>query len=310
MFLILGSGYISQAFQSELKKRDEAYWCVSRQETDYTDFYKLQKLIRNFQPEYLINAAGYVGGTNVDGCERNKVETLLANLALPIVVSNACLLTSTPWLHVSSGCIFSGAKVDGFIEPDLRQIPKLLQSRSPLIKGFTEDDIPNFRFGSVYDNVFSEKCSFYAGVKEAAERALKNDHMVLIARLRMPFDEFAHPRSYLTKLVCYPRVYDNFNSLSHLGDACSSALNLLCGGERGIYHLTSPGYMSAREITSLIHEKTGQEFRFWNSDEEFYREAAVAPRSNCILDSGKATAAGAGLREIGEAMHSVVQSLF
>ena len=67
--------------------------------------------LRANQPEFVINAAGYTGKPNVDACEIAQADTLAGNTLLPQTIAHACAAAGIPWGHVSSGCIFSGAKV-------------------------------------------------------------------------------------------------------------------------------------------------------------------------------------------------------
>jgi UDP-glucose 4,6-dehydratase len=48
--------------------------------------------------------------------------------------------------------------------------------------------------------------------------------------------------------------------------------------------------------------KVRRAFKFWKDDEEFYRLAASAPRSNCVLDTTKLLATGVKMRPVEEAM--------
>jgi UDP-glucose 4,6-dehydratase len=127
--------------------------------------------------------------------------------------------------------------------------------------------------------------------------------------LRIPFDEFDHPRNYLTKLLRYPKVYDNVNSLSHSGDFVRACLDLWQRrAPFGLYNMTNPGFVTARQVTARLREalRLQREFVYWTSDEEFYREAALTPRSNCVLDVSKLLATGVQLRPVEEA---IAQSL-
>src|SRR4051794_3621280 len=112
MIVLLGaSGYIGQAFARILSERRQAFTALSRQELDYTRYETLLPFLRERKPAFLINAAGYTGKPNVDRCEEAKADTLIGNTLLPQTIAHACLATQTPWGHVSSGCIFSGAKI-------------------------------------------------------------------------------------------------------------------------------------------------------------------------------------------------------
>src|SRR5215831_13750121 len=126
MILLLGAtGYIGQAFATELRRRKHLFIPLTRKAVDYTNFNILFDYVRQSKPDFLINAAGYTGNPNVDACEIVRAETLQGNVVFPQMVARVCLLTNTPWAHISSGCIYSGAKVieNGVphVERDLNQ---------------------------------------------------------------------------------------------------------------------------------------------------------------------------------------------
>jgi len=52
--------------------------------------------------------------------------------------------------------------------------------------------------------------------------------------------------------------------------------------------------------------KTDREFDFWQNDEEFYESGAVAPRSNCIMNSDKVINSGVELRPIKMALEDTL----
>jgi dTDP-4-dehydrorhamnose reductase len=309
MILLLGaSGYIGQSFARELERRRWPYLPCSRQEVDYVRFDRCLALLRDRKPELVINAAGYTGRPNVDGCEAAKADTLLGNTLFPLSLAHACLVAGVPWGHVSSGCVYSGAKLerDGRLETvrDLMApgIRALWEQDRGIVHGFVETDPPNFSFRS-------PPCSFYSGTKALAEEGITGLGQVYVWRLRIPFDEFDHPRNYLTKLLRYPKVYDNVNSLSHSGDFVRACLDLWQRrAPFGLYNMTNPGFVTARQVTARLREalRLQREFVYWTSDEEFYREAALTPRSNCVLDVSKLLATGVQLRPVEEA---IAQSL-
>ena len=47
----------------------------------------------------------------MDACELAREETLFANTLLPQTIARVCSMTNTPWGHVSSASIYTGAKV-------------------------------------------------------------------------------------------------------------------------------------------------------------------------------------------------------
>jgi dTDP-4-dehydrorhamnose reductase len=305
MILLLGaSGYIGQAFAAELQRRNRNFIPLSRREADYTRFGVLLELIRARKPAFVINAAGYTGKPNVDACELDKAGTLLGNTLLPQTVANACLAAGIPWGHISSGCIYSGAKISEGgtvrVEKDLTlpELHALAENKSPKILGFTEGDAPNFSFRD-------GPCSFYSGSKALGEEAMASLEMGYIWRLRIPFDEFDNGRNYLSKVQRYPKVYENVNSISHRGDFVRACLDTWeIRAPFGIYNVTNPGYVTTRHVVERIEKilKPARKFEFWQNDEEFYRQAAKTPRSNCVMDVSKLQAAGVKIRPVEEAL--------
>jgi dTDP-4-dehydrorhamnose reductase len=305
MILLLGAtGYIGQAFAEELRERNVDFTAPTRRELDYTRFEQIVTLLRERKPEFVVNAAGYTGKPNVDACETARAETLQGNTLYPQTLAHACAVTNTPWGHVSSGCIFAGAKiVEGGasrVEKDLTQpaLKDLFLKSPENVRGFNEWDEPNFSFRN-------PPCSFYSGTKALGEEAIQGVGRSYIWRLRIPFDQFDNPRNYLSKVQNYSKVYDNINSLSHRRDFVRACLQLW---ERrapfGIYNVTNPGAVTTRQVVERLQRvlKLTRKFEFWESDEEFYKVAAKTPRSNCILDVAKLLNAGVKLRPVEEAL--------
>lgn len=278
IYLLGGSGYVGRAYQALLTRRGIPYRSLRRAELDYTAPAVLREALRRDRPEFLINAAGYTGKPNVDACETQKAECLFGNAVLPGIVAEACADAGIPWGHVSSGCIYSGARPDG--------------------GGFTEEDTPNFTFRA-------GPCSFYSGTKALGEEVLAGRPEVYLWRLRIPFDHEENPRNYLTKLMRYPRLLEAVNSVSQLQEFV--AATFACWEKHvpfGTYNVTNPGRVSTHEVVELIRRSgvCRKEFSFFASEEEFMRLAAKTPRSNCVMDSSKLARAGIVLTEVREAV--------
>jgi dTDP-4-dehydrorhamnose reductase len=276
---LLGStGYVGSEFSFQMAARGHELLRVRRGDCDFFDVASLTERLRRLAPDALVNCAGYTGKPNVDACENDKARCLAGNAVLPGIVAQACAELDLPWGHVSSGCIYTGRRVAG--------------------NGFTEDDPPNFTFRQ-------NNCSFYSGTKALGEEALAEAPKCYIWRLRIPFSHIDSPRNYLTKLMRYQRLLDAENSLSWLPEFVAAGLQSL---EQklpyGIYNLTNPGSVTTREVVQLIL-KSGvidKAFDFFESEEEFMALAASTPRSNCVMDSGKALRAGLKLTETRQAL--------
>jgi dTDP-4-dehydrorhamnose reductase len=332
MILLLGaSGYIGEAFAKELRRRKADFLPLARSQMDYARFDVLLDFLKFKKPEFVVNAAGYTGKPNVDACELHKADTLTGNTLLPQTIAHACAAVKIPWGHVSSGCIFGGAKIieprsgasaerrksgrgNGAgqptaatrIEKDLTkpELHALVEKSPQSIHGFSETDTPNFSFRD-------GPCSFYSGSKALGEEAMADIGQSYVWRLRIPFDEFDNARNYLSKVQRYAKVYENVNSISHRGDFAGACLDLW---ERrapfGIYNMTNPGFVTTRQVVGLIEKILWppRAFEFWAGDEEFYKVAAKTPRSNCVLDPAKLLATGVTMRPVQEALEDSLKN--
>jgi dTDP-4-dehydrorhamnose reductase len=312
MILLLGaSGYIGRAFSREMRRRGIPFVPLSRTALDYTQFHLLFEYVRKVRPAFLINAAGYSGRPNVDACEVERLATVLANTVLPQTVARVCLATNTPWGHVSSGCIYSGAKIfenDRMrIVRDLNapEVRRLYDAEPERFFGFTEFEKPNFAFRCL-------PCSFCGGTKALAEEALQDLAQCYIWRPRIPFGDKDEPCNLLSKLQRYTKVYDHVTSLSHVDDFAQACIELW---ERrapfGTYNVTNPGAVSTRQVVGMSRHilGLGREPEFWADDEEFYSQPGRAPRSSCILDVTKLLSTGVKMRPVKKALTDALRAL-
>ncbi|MEZ6128850.1 MAG: sugar nucleotide-binding protein [Planctomycetaceae bacterium] len=283
IILLGGNGYVGTAFQRYLNKVQMPCRVVSRQQVNYADANALFTFLNDVRPEFLINAAGYTGRPNVDACELAKAECLAGNAVLPGIIRDVCEHLRLPWGHVSSGCIYTGTRPDG--------------------SGFTECDAPNFSFRQ-------NNCSFYSGCKALGEEVLTDAESCFQWRLRIPFSADDSPRNYISKMMRYDCLLDATNSLSELDQFAEACI--ACWTRRvdfGIYNMTNPGSITTREVVDMIvrHGLSDKAFSFFESEDAFMQTAARTPRSNCVLDSSKAVAAGLPLAPVEEALESALQ---
>lgn len=311
MILLIGaSGYIGEAFAKELRRRNREFLPVTRRDVDCTRFVSLLEFLQRTKPDFLINCAGYTGKPNVDTCEDHKAETIIGNVLLPQTIAHACATLKIPWGHISTACIFDGAKmIEGGktrIERNLTkpEIRALIAKSPEKIFGFTEADPPNFSFRN-------PPCSFYSGSKALGEEAVLSVGENYIWRLRIPFDEFDNPRNYLSKVQRYAKVYDNVNSFSHRADFARACLDLWeHHAPFGIYNVTNLGFATSRQIISMIEKnlQPKRKFEFWENDGEFYKFAVKTPRSNCVMDVSKLLATGVKIRDLHEALEDSLKN--
>jgi len=284
IYLLGGSGYVGHAYQGLLMRKGLPFRNLRRAELDYTNKDTLRAALLRDKPAFLINAAGYTGKPNVDACELHKHECLFGNAVLPGIIAEACADANVPWGHVSSGCIYTGARPDG--------------------SGFSETDTPNFTFRT-------NNCSFYSGSKALGEEVLQGKPNVYIWRLRIPFDHRDNPRNYLTKLLRYQRLLEATNSISELHEFV--AATFACWEKRvpfGIYNVTNPGQVTTHEVVDLIKKAgvSNKDFTFFKDETEFMHTAAKTPRSNCVMTSQKLASVGIQMTEVHDAIARDLQN--
>jgi dTDP-4-dehydrorhamnose reductase len=286
VIVILGAtGFVGSVFVNNAMRDGEEIYALSRSEIDYTDSKLLQRFLSDVRASFVINCAGFTGKPNVDACESAKYDCLQGNAVLPGIIREVCEDLRITWGHVSSGCIFSGRREDG--------------------NGWCEEDDPNFSFRS-------PPCSFYSGTKALGEEVLEGVENCFVWRLRIPFNHDPSPRNYLLKLLNYDNLLEAENSVSHLDEFCQKCIECFTKDlEPGIYNMTNPGSITTRKVTEWMIEEglTDKEFSFFDSEDDFMSKAAIAPRSNCVLDTAKAEKAGVGMRPVEEAMIDSIRKM-
>ena len=257
--LILGNGYVGSELFSRLcipiSNTGGKIWVHSRKTLDYHNESTLRKFIGNNDITHVINCAGFTGRPNVDEGEEKKELCWELNVKLPLMISKVCKIFDINYIHISSGCVFSGYE-----------------------KEFTEEDKPNF-------GLFNHS-SFYSKTKHAFETL--NDYGCTI-RVRMPFCNQLHERSYLTKILKYDSLIDYKNSKTYLPELCRF-IKLLVEKEYrvnsiGVLNFVNPHALYTHDVVDCMREADikNEKWRY----EPIERIDIAAPRSNCVLSMFK-----------------------
>lgn len=308
MILLLGAtSYVGRAFARALRWRKDSFIPLTREAFDYTRFEFLFDYVRKIRPALVINTAE-VSERDGESTESDRVEMLKTNTVLPQTIARVCAATNTAFAHVSSGSIYSGAKVlenGGFkVVEDLAipEIRSLFVAHPERFRGFTELDDPNFSFNCA-------PCTFYSGTKALAEEALRN-LAVYIWRLRLPFNHVDDQSNFLSYLQDGAKFHDAINSLSHLDECVAACLELW---ERrapvGIYNIANPGPIRTQQVVQMIHDflKPSRHFRLLVYSEGCASERERATRSDCILDVSKLLSFGIKLSSCKQALETSLQ---
>jgi len=254
--LILGKGYVGTHVSSTLQGHGHKVLNVSRDLLDYHRSGILKACIKNKRIDVVINCSGYTGFPNVDACENLENQTMCQqlNAHIPFLIENEVDQTDARFIHVGSGCIYTGYD-----------------------KQYTEQDEPNFGLNN-------PQSSFYSQTKHLAEKLL-DTNKTCILRIRMPIDSLPHHKNYLCKLLKYDNLIDYVNSktdLTMLGDLMSVIVNNF---EPGIFNVVHDEPLSTGEVLdimrmySLVNEN-------W-SMVPIEKLSLAANRSNCVLNNNK-----------------------
>ena len=253
--LILGKGYVGGDVLASMAKNPTIdVQALSKADLDYSDEWELRNFLSKNKVDYLVNAQGFTGRPNVDQAEVEKEACWKYNVQVPLMFSRVCKELYIQPIHITSGCIFTGYD-----------------------KAWSEIDEPNY-------GVFNPDASFYSTSKHAFESV--NDYGITI-RIRMPFCDILHDRSYLTKIHKYDNLIQAVNSKTYIPDLVDFIETLVEDGRIGTdtVHLCNPEPLDTGSVIDLMR---GFELENLNwSFVDFEELGCKANRSNCTIDSTK-----------------------
>lgn len=285
--LVLGKGFVG----THLYNLPEHFnvTTLTKAEHRYDQPDELLNILRNLKPDFLINACGYTGSPNVDACEDDKQKCWELNVNLPVTVATMCKTLDIPYIHVSSGCIYTGYD-----------------------KLYTEQDESNFGLGS-------EDSSWYSKTKHASEIALKKTDAYIL-RIRMPFCDANHDRNFLNKVLKYDNLIEFDNSMTGIEDfvefvgkfldKLKNELNTLPWNrdlKPGIFNVCNPGPATIKDVVNYF-----KEFDTINENWNFVDISTLnmkANRSNCVLDCSKIEKLGMSLPDVQQSLRKAVEQV-
>jgi len=253
--LILGNGYTGSELYKFLLHTYHTCYVVSRNLLDYHDQTKLRRFILNKDINYVINCFGFTGKPNVDEAEVKKTECWNLNVKVPLLVNNTCKSLNVNYIHISSGCIYTGYD-----------------------KKYTEEDSPNF-------GLFNES-SFYSKCKHAYETL--SDYGAII-RIRMPISDKWTDRNYLKKIRDYSNLVNFKNSKTYLPDLARFVQTIIDTKinmhDIGIINFVNPDPQDTEQVVEQmrLHDIVNPEWKFVDIKSLNMK----APRSNCVLCTKK-----------------------
>jgi len=251
----------------------------------------IDNLLDKYKPDVLVNCIGKTGRPNIDSCESNKEITASINVALPIMLAEACKKKSIHMIQIGSGCIFSGDSPR--MEFDCGCGEPCFCESNKLDPGWEEKD-------------FANPQSFYSRTKYACDLAL-NEMNATILRIRMPISTMNDQRNLINKLIGYQKIIDIPNSVSFMDDLVRCIDWFTKEKHTGIWHVTNPQPLTAARVVRE-YQKYVPSHRFNIINESELDTLTVAKRSNCILNSNKLRHAGFHMTDSEEALKKCMAS--
>jgi dTDP-4-dehydrorhamnose reductase len=262
--LVLGTGFLGSRIKEE-------FGCEASGEIIH-NFSQADELVKKFNPQVIINAIGYTG-QNVDYCEKDVDNTLLANSFVPLMLAEVALRHKIKLVHISSGCIYhyDYAKDNPLEEALVPDFFELFYSRTKI---YSEQPL----------NILAKK------------------YPILVARIRIPLDNRPHPKNLLDKLIKYKQVIDIPNSVTYIPDFLRSLRHLIEIDARGIYNLVNKGGLVYSSLMD-IYARHVPEFKYKVIN--FAKLNLV--RTNLILSVKKLEATGFKMPQINEVLEKCVE---
>lgn len=88
---------------------------LGREEADFSDPETLRDIVRNVNPDVIVNAAAY---TAVDRAEEDEVLAMIINADAPSILADEALKLNALLIHYSTDYVFDGQKDGSYLETD------------------------------------------------------------------------------------------------------------------------------------------------------------------------------------------------
>lgn len=247
-----GSGWIGSDFCKRVP--DDVELVISENRADDPD--SVAKELDEAKPDSVLMFIGRTSGpgfNSIDYLEQagRLLDNVRDNLFSPVVVMKLTEERGVHCVYLGTGCIFS--------------------YDSPDDPAFTTESLPNF-FGSSYSTV--------KGYTDRMSSLFTN---VLNVRIRMPISS-DHPRSFITKIVGYPKILNSLNSMTVLDDAIPVLIDCTKKKMTGTVNLVNPGPIDHVTILELYRQIVDPSHTYSLVDEEEHDSLLLSKRSKNLLE--------------------------
>jgi dTDP-4-dehydrorhamnose reductase len=278
--IVVGNGFVASHLKYNIV-RDRLYASETQ----------IESFIDSHKPDIIINCVGRCGAPNVDYCESNKEETLIANVTIPTLLATAAYKHNIRLIHISSGCIFYGESPN-----------KEVVTTSG---GLIVDDAPTRDIGWK-EGDFANPKSYYSKSKYSCDLVIGSLSNVASLRIRMPVSSKSSPRNLINKLLNYESVLDVKNSMTFMPDLINVVDWFVNNDKNGLWHVTNPDPLSPADVMRE-YQKYDTNHKFISINENELAKLTVATRSNCYLNTDKLNKEGVTLTPSKDALQLIMK---
>ena len=219
---------------------------------------EIEKELLSINPDRVISLIGRTSGpgySTIDYLEQKGklVENINDNLYSPLILAILCTKYNIHLTYLGTGCIFNGYKNN---------------------IGYNENDIPDF-YGSAYSTV--------KGFTDRLMHLYENN--VLNCRIRMPIVNNNNPKNFITKIMTYKKICNQYNSMTVLPELLPIMIDMAKNKTVGTINLTNPGIICHNEILEMVKEIIDPNFTWENFSIEEQDKILLSARSNNLLDT-------------------------
>lgn len=231
----------------------------TRDELDITEKHRVYGLLKDHQPDAVINTAAY---HRVDECESHPDRTFAVNAFGPWHLAAACRMYEAKLVHISTNFVFDGEADRPYAEDDL-PLPLNVYGTAKLSG--------EHLVRSTWDRHFIIRTTGLFGLSGGGGKG----YNFIEAMIRAGMER--------REVVV---VSDQVMAPTATADLARALAELVTTDAYGTYHVTSGGVCSYFEFTRTIYRKTGIDAVVKPTSTEAYGAPAVRPLYT-VLDNGR-----------------------
>jgi dTDP-4-dehydrorhamnose reductase len=276
-FVITGAnGQLGRAFSKELNRQGSPFWAADRAACNIANSREVEQMLDAHRPSVLINCAAF---KLVDDAESDRMAAFEVNTDAVKILAHACNRRGIKFVHYSSDYVFDGKKAAPYTEED---------PVHPL-------------------NVYG--LSKYEG--ETALRAITDDHLIF----RTSWVYGADGQNFLSKVSQWGQKskevkvsVDEVSVPTYVDDIVGVTLKALEKGIRGLYHLTSGGYVSRYEWARAFVKAEGLATGLIPMPMSYFQLKAVRPHFSAMSNQKISKELGIQVPSWQEGLEKYIQS--